>query len=105
LEGSNFPRITADVMEEVCEIAERSVRKFLLSKIPSNRLRDIDFSIDVAGDIPLNVEMELRVTLTRTHAKEVLSKFNLEELIDEALNRAFTAVENYLRDRRLGYNL
>jgi len=92
-------------MEEICEIAESSARRFLLSKIPSNRLRDIDFSIDVEGEIPLNVEMELRVTLTRTHAREVLSKFNLEELVDEALNRAFEAVESYLRDRRLDYNL
>ncbi|MCD6528916.1 DUF3194 domain-containing protein [Candidatus Bathyarchaeota archaeon] len=92
-------------MEEICEIAESSARRFLLSKIPSNRLRDIDFSIDVEGEIPLNVEMELRVTLTRTHAREVLSKFSLEELVDEALNRAFKAVESYLRDRRLDYNL
>ena len=105
MEGSDVPRITADIMEEICEVAEKSARRFLLSKIPSNRLRDIDFSINVEGDIPLNVEMELKVTLTRTHAREVLSQLNLEELIDEALKRAFTAVESYLRDRRLGYSL
>ncbi|MEM2875341.1 MAG: DUF3194 domain-containing protein [Candidatus Bathyarchaeia archaeon] len=86
-------------MEKICEVAERSVRKFLFSKIPPSKVEDINFSVNLEGERPLNVEMELEVIPSKLE-----EGIDLHILTREALKRAFAEVENYLRDQKLDYN-
>ena len=87
-------------MEEICEIAEKSARSFLFSKISPSKVEDINFSVNVEGEKPLSIDMDLEITLSKSK-----KGLDLEALTEEALKKAFEAVERYLRDQRLGYNI
>jgi len=85
-------KFSAEELEKVCEIAEESARKLLLSEIPSSRIEDIDMTVDVEEADGLRVDVDLQVIL-----KEGVQVPDLESLVKKSVDRAQSSVEQFLR--------
>ena len=90
--GDNHLIINDENIQEICEKAEAVSRRYVLSKIPKNKITNLDISIETNGLIPLTFDIEINVTLTPD-----LRSFDANKLAKEAMNRAFFCVEEYLR--------
>jgi hypothetical protein len=87
-----IPELTDKQFEEVCEAAENNARKHVLSKVSQKLLEKLDISVEAEGTKPVNFTVEVDLVLSK-EAKEV----NQKALTDEAAQKAFEAIETYLR--------
>lgn len=88
-----IPNLTSEQIETLCEIAEKTARKHILSKIPIHRVSDIDITIDIEGQKPINVNLDLEITLSLP-----IKDHDIQKLVNEAKEKAFLAIEEYLRE-------
>ena len=88
-----IPNLTTEQIETLCEIAEKTARKHILSKIPIHRVSDIDITIDIEGQKQINVNLDLGITLSLP-----IKDHDLQKLVNEAKEKAFLAIEEYLRE-------
>ncbi len=87
-----IPELTTEQFEEACTVAENAARKLVLSRVAQKVLEKLDISVEAEGLKPINFTVEVELEL----AKEV-KDVNQQELADEAVKKAFEAIENYLR--------
>jgi hypothetical protein len=92
LEEIGIPELTLDQIEELCEIAEESAREYILSKVPSRRVHILNVTVDAEGTKPITVNVDVEVILS-----PLMKNFDVEKLANEAKERAFESVEEYLR--------
>lgn len=92
MEEIGIPTLTPEQVEDLCEIAEEAARRHVLSQIPIHRVSDLDLTIDIQGLKPLIVNVDLEITLS-----PLMKDYPMEKLAEEAKERAFSALENYLR--------
>jgi len=85
---------TPDEVEQICSAAEEAARRHLLSKIPLKRVSDLEVMIDALGDKPLTVNVSVAIELTG-------GTQDLEPLVDEATDLAFSAVEAKAKELNL----
>ena len=87
-----IPELTTEQIETLCSTAENAARKYVLSKVSSKMIDRLDISVEATGSKPVEVTVEIDLTLTPT-AKNIDTK----TLVKEGTNEAHKAIENYLR--------
>lgn len=92
-EKSGIPELTAEQVEKLCEVAEEAARRHILSKVPMRRISDFDITVEVEGLKPLNVIVDVSLELS-----PLMRNYDAEKLVEEAVKKAFNAVDNYLRE-------
>ncbi len=92
-ENEELPSLSSENIEEICEIAEKAARKYIMSKVPLRKISDMDITVEVNGEKPLNVSVNVDLELS-----PLMRNYNVQELVDEAVRKAFEAVEAYLRE-------
>lgn len=92
MEETGIPKLTPKQLEELCEIAERAARAYILSKIPARRVSVLNITVDTEGSKPITVNVDVEVTLS-----PLMKNYDIEKLANEATKEAFTSIENHLR--------
>jgi len=87
-----LPDLTTDQIETVSQTAEKAARKAVLSKISSKLIEKLDISVEAEGQKPLNLTVEIDLILA-PETKGV----NAQAIVNEAIDEAHKASENYLR--------
>jgi hypothetical protein len=86
------PELTDNQIEELCLIAEKTARQYVLSKVTSKNIESLDISAEAEDTKLLMLEIEVVVTLS-----PLMNGYNMQKLVDEAVREAFSSVEKYLR--------
>lgn len=87
-----IPELTNEQIEEVCATAEDAARKHVLSKVSQKLLEKLDISVEAEGAKPVTFTVEVDLALI-PEAKD----FDQKKLAEEAVRKAFEAIETYLR--------
>jgi len=87
-----IPELTSEQMEELCSIAEEAVREYVLSKIPSKRIETLNISAEAEGTKPVTLTVDMDIVVSPP-----MKDFDVQKLVDEAVNKAFDSAEKYLR--------
>ncbi len=82
---------TTEEIEQICLAAEEAAQKHLLSKVSLKRVSDLDVTVEAVGDKPLVVYVDVAIELSAGNE-------NLDPLVDEATDRAFSAAEAKARE-------
>ena len=85
---------TDDEVEQMCAAAEEAARKCLLSTVSSKDITDLDVTVEAVGDKPLTLNIEVAIEVANTNQ-------NLDSVVDEATNHAFSAAEAKARELSL----
>ena len=93
LEEIGIPELTAEQVEELCKIGEKAVRDYISSKIPARRISALDITLDVEGAKPITVNVDIEIVLS-----PLIKNYDAKKLAEEAKQKAFNAIEEYLRD-------
>ena len=90
---TGIPELTLEQVEELCERAEEAARDYVLSKVSIGRIAVLDVSVGAEGTKPVTIEVDIKVVLS-----PIMEDFDVETLTKEATKRAFTIIEEYLRE-------
>ena len=93
MEEIGIPKLTSEQMEELCETAEKAAREQILTKVPLQRITDLNITVDIEGSKPLTVNVDVEITLS-----PLMKDYDVQSLVREAKDRAFAAVEEHLRE-------
>ncbi len=85
---------TTEEIEQICEAAQEAARKHLLSQISVKQIGELDVTVEAVGDKPLIVSVDVAVKLTSGNQ-------DLDPLVDEATDKAFSAAESKARELNL----
>lgn len=92
LEEGGIPELTDEQIERLCEVAEEAARKHILSKVPLKRISDFDITVETEGLKPLSVTVEINLELS-----PLMRNYDAEALAEEAVKKAFEAIDKYLK--------
>lgn len=92
---TGIAELNLEQIEELCERAEQAARYYVLSKVSIGRLTILDVLVSAEGTKPVTVEVDVTVVLS-----PLMKDFDVEALTKEARNRAFTIIEEYMRESR-----
>jgi hypothetical protein len=92
LEELGIRDLTPKQLEELCNLAEATARKHVLSTLSPRKISSLNVAVDADGMRPLTVDVEVEVVLSPS-----MTRFNPKNLAKEAVESAFAAIENYLR--------
>jgi len=90
--SEGIPELTDEQIEEICEIAEEAARKYILSKVPLKKISDFDITVETEGLKPLNISVEINLELS-----PLMRDYDVNKLVEEAVKKAFEAVDNHLK--------
>ena len=92
MEELGQPDLTTEQIETLCEIAEKTARKYVLLKVHSKMVERLDISVVAEGTKPLNLTVEIDLVLSPK-----TTNLNADTLVNEAIKEALQASDNYLR--------
>jgi len=87
------PSLSYEQLERLCEIAEEAARSYISSKIPSRGISDLSISVNSVDSETLNLEVDVEITLS-----PLFRNIDVKRLAEEAVEAAFKAAENYMRE-------
>ncbi len=87
-----IPELTDEQIEAAGQAAENAARTHVFSKVNQKQVEDLNISVEAEGAKPVSFTVEVDLVLL-PEAKGVSEK----ALVDEAVQEAFKAIENYLR--------
>jgi len=93
LEEIDIAELTGEQLEKLCELGEKAARDYVLSKVPERRISTLDITVDTEGSKPVTVNVEVEVTLS-----PLMKDFDVDKLTGEAVEKAFVAIKEYLRE-------
>jgi len=84
--------LSPEQIEELCETAEEAARKYVTSKVPSQKISDLNITVEAGGKegVTVNVDVEVRLS-------PLLKEVDVERLAEGAVEAAFKSVEEFLR--------
>ena len=85
--------LSYEQLERLCEIAEEAARECVASRIPDRGISDLSISVNSVDSETLNLEIDVEITLS-----PLFRKVNAKKLAEEAVNAAFKAAEEYMRE-------
>jgi len=85
--------LTEEQLQTLCERAENAARVYILSKVPSKKITDLNIAVEADGEKHLTLNVEIDVNLS-----PLMKEIDAQELVDEAVKQAFASAENYLRE-------
>ncbi len=93
LEEIGIPELTEDQMETLSEIAEQTARDYILSKVSKRKISTLEITVETEGSKPVTISVDVDLALS-----PLMKKYDAEKLADEAAEKAFEAIEQYLRE-------
>ena len=93
MEEMGLPELTPEQMMELCATAEEAARKHVLSRVPAKRVETLNMTIETTVEKTLTLTVEVELALS-----PLMRDFNVQELADEAVKKAFAEAEKYLRE-------
>jgi hypothetical protein len=87
-----FPDLTTEQTEVLCSTAEEAARKHILLKVSFKMVEKLDISVEAEGIKPVNIAVEIDLVLSPK-----MRGLDAEALVNEAVEQAHRASENYLR--------
>jgi hypothetical protein len=85
---------TTEEIEQICVAAQEAARLHLLCKVSLKRVSDLDVTVEAEGDKPLVLHIDIAVELANGND-------DVEPLVDEATESAFSAAEAKARELNL----
>ena len=85
--------LNSEQIEKLCIIAEEAARRHVLSKVPSKKVEVLNISAEAEGTKPLKLTVDVDVILSAS-----VKDIGVKVLCDDAVKRAFSAAEEYLRE-------
>lgn len=80
-------------MRTLTEIAEKVARNYISSKVSQRKILVLDIVVETVGIKPVTVSVDIDLMLS-----PLMKTCNAEKLVNEATERAFEAIEQYLRE-------
>jgi len=96
LEAPKASSLVSEEVERLCEIAEESARKYVMSKVLWREVSDLDITVEAGGEennLTVNVDVDIRLS-------PLLKDVDPKRLAEEAVEAAFESVEKFLRETR-----
>jgi len=93
LKKIGIPSLNSTQVEELCELAEKTARKYVLSKIPSRKISDLNVTVEILGRKPITVDVDAEIILS-----PLMKNYDVAKLAKEATQEAFVSIEKYLRE-------
>lgn len=93
MEEIGLSELTVEQQEKLCEIGEKAAREHILSRVSARRISAFNVTIDTEGAKPISVNVEVELTLS-----PLMRDFDVETLTKEATEKAFEAINQYLRE-------
>jgi len=87
--------LTYEELEEICEIADESARKYIFTRVKREYISDLRISIDLESLNSLEVNVEVEIELS-----PLCKKFNVQEIAEGSVKAAFEAIEKHLEEIR-----
>lgn len=87
-----FPDLTTEQSETLCSTAEEAARKHILLKVSFKMVEKLDISVEIEGIKPVKITVEIDLVLSPK-----MRGLDAEALVNEAVEEAHRASENYLR--------
>ena len=87
-----LPELSEEQLIEIGELAQGVIIKHVFSELNRSDVKDIEVTTRINRDETLNLEIEVYLEVP------VFVKVDVEKLIDEALEKAYDAVERKLRE-------
>lgn len=98
LEEIGIPELTSKQLEKLCEIGEKVARDYVLSKVSSRKISELNITVDTEGKKPITVNVDVEITLS-----PLMKNFDVEKLTREASEKAFVSIKEYLRELTCKY--
>jgi hypothetical protein len=93
LEEIGIPELTPVQLEKLCEIAEKTARDYVYSKVSPRQITDLNISIDAEGAKPVTVSVDVELTLS-----PLMKDYDAEKLAKEATSKAFQTIKEFLSE-------
>lgn len=93
MEDLGIPELSSEQIEELCLIAEKAAREYVLSKVSQKRIEELNISVETEGTKPVRLNVEVNVSLS-----PLMKDFHVQRLADEAVKEAFASAEKFLRE-------
>lgn len=93
LEEIGISKLRVQQLEKLCEIGEKAARTHVLSKVPARKVSALDITVDTKGSKPVTVDVEVEIALS-----PVMKNYDVDKLSKEAVEKAFEAIKEYLRE-------
>ena len=88
-----IPELSEDQMQTLSEIAEKTARDHVLSRVPRKRISTLDIVVETAGSRPVTISIDVDLALSPQ-----MKALDAEKLAREATQKALEAVEQHLRE-------
>ena len=95
LEDIGIPELTSEQTECLCAIAEEAARKHVLYKVSRKNVEVLNVCAEVEGTRPVRLTVDMDVELVAS-----VKGVNVEKLVGDATEAAFSAAGKYLRELR-----
>ncbi len=89
----DIAELTDEQLQELCETGEKAARAYIMSRVPKKEISTLDITVDTEGRKPITVNVEVETTLSPS-----IKDVNVDKLAKEAVEKAFEAIERYLRE-------
>jgi hypothetical protein len=87
-----LPELSAEQMEQLCILAEKAAREYILSKISNKDASILDVITEAEGAKSLNLHVEINLALSPN-----ATRVDSTAIVNEAVKEAFKAAETFLR--------
>ena len=78
-------------MQTISEIAEKTARDYIYSKVPKQKVATLDIAVEATGSRPINITIDVDLSLSPQ-----VKNCDVEKLANEATQKAFEAIEQNL---------
>ena len=92
MEEIGLEELTPEQQEQLCILAEKAARDYILSKIPPRKINTLNITIEIEGKRPITINAETEIQLAST--KE---NIDINQLAEQATKKAIKATDEYLR--------
>lgn len=93
MEEIGIPELTPKQLEKLCEIGEKTAREYVLSKVSSRKISELNITVDTEGAKPVTVKIDVEIGLS-----PLMKNYDAEKLAKEATQKAFESIKEYLSE-------
>ena len=92
MEEIGLQELTPEQQEQLCILAEKTAREYILAKIPSRKINTLNITVEIDRKIPTTVNVETEIQLAPTE-----KNIDINQLAKQATQKALQATDKYLR--------
>ena len=93
-----IPPLTSTQIDTLCELAEKSARKHILSRVNLRHISDLNITIEVHWKKQIMVDVDVDISLI-----PLMKDYDVKKLVKEASQKSFTAIEEYLKELKCNF--